>query len=116
MSLELEERFFNFACRSRDFCRVARKDPINFEYIKQLIRSSASIAANYIEASDDLGKADEKMKIKVSRREAKETVLWLRLIVIEKDSALESERVNLIDEANQIRKILSAILIKLSKS
>ena len=64
MSRELEGRFFNYAKRVRDFCRKLKHDVINIEYIRQLIRASGSIGANYLEASDDLGKSDEKMKIK----------------------------------------------------
>ena len=55
------------------------------------------------------------MKIKLSRREAKETIMWLDLVLSYNDHALEQERTRLIDEGEQIRKILSAILIKLSK-
>jgi len=50
--------------------------PLTRNIIKQVIRSSGSISANYTEASDDLGKADEKMKLKISSREAKETIKW----------------------------------------
>ena len=71
MSKELEDRFHNFGKRIRDFCLKLKWDIINTEYIRQLIRSSGSVGANYIEASDDLGKTDEKMKIKISRRESK---------------------------------------------
>jgi four helix bundle protein len=60
MSKELEDRFFNFARSTRDFCKQVNQDTINIVYIRQLIRSSSSIGANYLEASDDLGKADEK--------------------------------------------------------
>jgi four helix bundle protein len=67
------------------------------------------VAGNYIEASDDLGKADEKMKIKLSRREAKESKMWLRLILVYDDEKLEEERTFLVDEAEQIKKILSTI-------
>jgi len=66
-------------------------DAINIEYIRQLIRSSGSIGANYIEASDDLGKLDEKMKIKVSRRKSKETIHWLDLVLTYDDKQLEKE-------------------------
>ncbi len=113
MSQELEDRFENFAKSVRDFCRKLKWDIINLEYIRQLIRASGSVGANYIEASDDLGKADEKMKIKIARREAKESAYWLRLIFVYDDKALELKRTELLDEALQIRKILSAILIKL---
>lgn len=59
MSQELEDRFHNFGIRVRDFCRKVKWDVINIEYIRQLIRASSSVGANYIESSDDLGKADE---------------------------------------------------------
>jgi four helix bundle protein len=115
MSQELEDRFHNFGKRVRDFCRLVKWDIINVEYIKQLIRASSSIGANYIEASDDLGKADEKMKIKISRREAKESLHFLNLILTYGSQELERERDELVDEAQQIRKILSTIVIKLDK-
>ena len=85
----------------------------NIEYIRQVIRSSGSVSANYTEASDDLGKADEKMKLKISRREAKETTKWLDLTLTYDDVSLEQLKIHLIDEGVQIRKILSAIIIKL---
>ena len=113
MSKELEDRFHEFSKRTRDFCRKLKWDIINVEYIRQLIRASGSIGANYVEASDDLGKADEKMKIKISRREAKESNHWLDLVLTYGNSALEKEKAELIDEAIQITKILSAIINKL---
>ena len=113
MSKELEDRFHNYAKAVRDFCRKLKWDLINIEYIKQVIRSSGSVSANYTEASDDLGKADEKMKIKVARREAKETLKWLDLILVYEDPLLEKTKNKLLDEGEQIRKILSAIIMKL---
>jgi four helix bundle protein len=114
MSKQLEERFEKYAIDVRDFCRTLKWDVINIQYIRQVIRSSGSIGANYIEASDDLGKLDEKMKIKISRREAKETVYWLGLALTYDDHDLNNKQTSLIDEGNQIRKILSAILNKLN--
>ena len=91
-------------------------DTINLEDIKQLVRSSGSVGANYIEANENLGPADLKMRIRISRKEAKESVRWLKLVYIENEKIeLEKERLRLIDEAEQLRKIFSAILIKLSK-
>jgi four helix bundle protein len=113
MSKELEDRFQNFARAVRDYCLQLKWDIINQEYIRQMIRSSGSVSANYTEASDDLGKADEKMKLKTSRREAKETIKWLDLSLTYRDSLLEQLKIKLIDEGEQIRKILSAIIIKL---
>lgn len=113
MSKELEDRFHSYAKAVRDYCTKIKWDVINKEYIKQVIRSSGSVSANYTEASDDLGKADEKMKLKLSRREAKETIKWLDLTLTYEDESLEKIKVILIDEGEQIRKILSAIIIKL---
>lgn len=113
MSKELENRFHNYAKAVRDFCTKVKWDIINREYISQVIRSSGSVSANYIEASDDLGKADEKMKLKISRREAKETIKWLDLILTSGNTGLDKEKLILLDEGEQIRKILSAIINKL---
>src|SRR5688572_20824364 len=110
MSQELEDRFYEFAKRVRDFCRNLKWDIINSEYIRQLIRSSGSVGANYIEASDDLGKADERMKLRISRREAKESNHWLKLILTYENDKFEKEKLFLIDESNQIKAILSAII------
>jgi four helix bundle protein len=116
MSQELEDRFHRFGKRVRDFCRKVKWDIINVQYIRQLIRASASVGANYIEASDDLGRADEKMKIKIARREVKESVHFIDLILIYDDEHLEKERAELTDEAQQIRKILSSIINKLERT
>ena len=113
MSKELEDRFHDYAKAVRDFCAKVKWNIINQEYIKQVIRSSGSVSANYTEASDDLGKADEKMKLKISRREAKETIKWIDLILVYDNEDLKREQNQLIDEGEQIRKILSSIIIKL---
>ncbi len=53
------------------------------------------------------------MKIKISRRAAKETIKWIDLILTYENIDLEKEKAILINEGEQIRKILSAIIIKL---
>jgi len=113
MSKEPEDRFHNYAKEVRNYCSKIKWDIINKEYIKQVIRSSGYISANYTEASDDLGKADEKMKLKISRRESKETLKWLDLILTYKNPELEMDKIKLLNEGEQIRKILSAIINKL---
>jgi four helix bundle protein len=114
MSAELEERTFLFANDVRIFCRKLTWDVINVEDIKQVVRSSGSVGANYIEANENLGPADLRMRIKISRKEAKESIRWLRLLHIDpKKLELEEIRARLINEADQLRKIFSAILIKL---
>ena len=114
MSAELEQRALIFAKDVRTFCRKLKWDIINQEDIKQVVRSSGSVGANYIKANENLGKADLKMRIRISRKEAKETIHWLKLFYIDStNNLLEVERLKLIDEADQLRKIFSAILLKL---
>ena len=64
---DLEERTAKFSLRVRNFCLQLKKDVINIEYIKQLIRSAGSIGANYIEANDNLGSNDLKMRIRICK-------------------------------------------------
>ncbi len=112
MSIELENRFHKFGKDVRDFCLICKKDVINMEYIKQVVRSSGSVGANYIEAVENLGIADERMKLKISRKEAKESTHWLDLILTYGEEKIENERIKMMDEASQITKILSNIILK----
>lgn len=109
---DLEERTARFAERGRDFVRKLPKTVSNFEYGKQLIRSSGSQAANYIEANEALGKKDFSHRMRIARKETKESCLWLRLCETGDDHVLEQERQALIQEAIEIRKIFSSILDK----
>jgi four helix bundle protein len=77
----------------------------------QLVRSSGSVGANYIEANESLGKRDFLFKLKICRKEAKESVYWLRLIH-DLTGIMQNEVNNLIDEANQLKKIFSSIIEK----
>lgn len=114
MIFELEERTLQIALRIRKFCRKLKQDRINLVDITQLVRASGSIGSNYIEANESLGKGDKRMHLKISRKEAKESTYWLKLLFIEGDNfTLENERCELINELNQLRKIFSVILEKL---
>jgi len=106
----LDERTFQFAQKCRDYVKSLPKTISNIEYGKQLIRSSGSTAANYIEASEALSKKDFLMRMKISRKEAKESALWLRLSIPVTNQ--EKEKANLIDEANQLTKIFGSIVSK----
>ena len=108
----LEERTFEFAKRTREFVKKLTKTTGNFEDGKQLIRSSGSIGAKYIEANESLSKKDFAMRIKISRKEAKETRYWLLLVDI-KEPDLELERGKLVQEVRELMKIFGAILEKL---
>ena len=109
---DLEERTFEFAKAIRLFAKTLPRTIANIEDVKQLIRSSGSVGANYREANEALSKKDFLMRIRISRKEAKECVYWLG--VIRETNTLDDFREAdwLMVEANELTKILSAIAAK----
>ena len=109
---DLEERTLIYAKSIRNFVKKLPKTLANIEGSKQLLRSSGSIGANYREANESLGKKDFFMRIKICRKEAKETAYWLELLDTCGDSALNEEKLILTNEAIELMKIFGAILQK----
>ncbi|NMB57133.1 four helix bundle protein [Candidatus Beckwithbacteria bacterium] len=108
---DLEERTFLFAKDIRDFLKKLKKDIINLEDIKQLLRSSGSIGANYIEANEAFSKKDFIHRIKISRKEAKETIFWLNLLDCKED-CLKERKEQLVKEATELMMIFGSIIRK----
>ena len=98
---DLEARTFKFAQNSREFVGQLPRTIQSIEDAKQLVRSSGSVAANYIEANEALSRKDYAMRVKICRKEAKESILWLKLL---------GEEGRLIQEATELMKIFGAIL------
>lgn len=111
---DLEDRTFQFSMAVRRFLKKMPFNLNNQEDGKQLIRSSGSVGANYIEANDSLGERDKLMKIKICRKEAKESKCWLMLLDTNESNDLELERNKLVQEAHELMLILGQILKKLS--
>lgn len=109
---DLEERTQKFAKRIRSFVKKIPKILANIEDGKQLIRSSGSVAANYIEANEALSKKDFIMRSKICRKEAKESRLWLDLIDVNQIIELENERQELIKESTELMNIFGSIIRK----
>lgn len=109
---DLEERTFQFAKDVRMFMKNLPRTISNFEDGIQLIKSSGSIGANYREANEALSKKDFIMRIKISRKEAKESTYWLRLIFETNEWNSDVEIKRLIKESSELTKILSAIYEK----
>ncbi len=109
---DLEDRTLQFAKKVREFIRKLPKTKSNFEDISQLIRSSGSIGANYIEANESFSKKDFILRIKISRKEAKESRFWLKLVEINDDLELEEERGVLIKEVTELMNIFGSIIRK----
>lgn len=108
----LEERTYEFAKDCRFLVRKLSKTISNIEDGKQLIKSSGSVGANYIEANEKLGEKDLKFRLKISRKEAKESKYWLKLLY-DLNDPFKAEINTLIQEAEELRKILSAIINKI---
>jgi four helix bundle protein len=109
---DLEDRTLEFAKRVRGFVAGLKNTLANMEDCKQLIRSSGSIGANYIEANEALSKKDFLMRIKICRKEAKESRYWLRLIDTDNKDELEKQRVVLENEARELTHIFGSIVTK----
>jgi four helix bundle protein len=108
----LEERTMRFAIAVRKFLRLLPKTISNIEDGKQVVRSSGSIGANYIEANEALSNKDFKHRVKISRKEAKETHYWLSIICENNDDKILKKCKILIQESLELKKILSSILEK----
>ena len=109
---DLEDRCFEFAKTVRTFIKKLPKNLQNIEDAKQLVRSSGSVGANYIEANESLTKKDFVYRIRISRKEAKETIYWLKLVDCGGEGVVDELRYNLVREATELMKIMSAIMRK----
>ena len=90
---DLDDRTFRFAESVRAFVKPLPRTVSNAEDVRQLVRASGSVAANWIEADEALSKKDFLMRVKICRKEAKEC----RLFLINRDS------VHAIAEARELR-------------
>jgi four helix bundle protein len=109
---DLDERTLRFAGDVRAFIKTLPRTVANDEDTRQLVRASGSVGANYIEANDSLSKKDFVMHIKISRKEAKESRYWLRLLDTEGRESSEETRGSLVREATELMNIFGAIVRK----
>ena len=116
---ELSERLFKFAARVILFTRILPEDA-EYKVIKyQLVKSAGSVGANYEEAQSASSSADFTYKVEISLREMRESNYWLRLlkeIALNKSDNNSKEIDFLIDESNQIKKILGSIVYKIKNN
>ncbi|MDX9913146.1 MAG: four helix bundle protein [Candidatus Moranbacteria bacterium] len=108
---DLEDRTTEFAKRVIRLCYALPKNSMNNRLVGQIVGSAGSVGANYREANDSLGKKDFIHRLKISRKETKETIHWLELIG-EANRELESRMDDIKKEAIELRNILSSIIMK----
>ena len=108
---DLEDRTKEFSYKVIDLCNKLPYSIINKRLIDQLVRSATSIGANYREANESDTKKDFKNKIRIAKKEARETIYWLELIN-NANASFNKEIDILLDESRQLIKILASIYLK----
>lgn len=105
----IQERTFLFAVRVVNFCRgLTDAHPVTRKLSWQLLDAATSIGANMEEADAGQSRPDFVSKTAIARKESRETIFWLRLIAAT-DRRCQPVVVPLLDEARQIRSIVSTI-------
>ena len=115
---ELYNSLFEFAKSCQKLVKQLQYTVYNIEYSKQLIRSSASPEANYIEAIEAMSKKDFIYRLKICRKETKEAIYWLMLIqnTNEDLSIAKIESQKLVDEARGFIRIFTASILTSEKN
>jgi four helix bundle protein len=109
---DLEDRTFKFAQSARAFVKQLARTVSNTEDVRQLVRVSGSVAANWIEADEAMSKKDFLMRAKICRKEAKESRLILRLVDVGLTKNNATTRDALAAEARELTLIFSSIISK----
>ena len=112
MKYALEERTLKFTQDVIQFCKQLPRNTINLELTSQLVRAAGSIGANYIEANESLSKKDFVHRIKICRKEARESSYWLKVIANANSESRDPG--SLVNETVELVKIFASILKKSS--
>lgn len=110
---DLEERTFQFALAVRRLIGGHRWSREQWTDVDQVLRSSGSVASNYTEANNGVSSADFAHRLRISRKEASESRLWLRLLGETSPDDRKPALRDLYREADELTRIFSSILNKL---
>jgi len=108
---DLEKRTLEFAKGILKLCKKITRDVISVRVVRQLVNSSGSVGANYREANEAVSKKDFVHRMKITRKECKETSYWLELLK-EVASPNINEIENFMEESKELRNIFTAIINK----
>jgi len=106
----IQIKSFEFAVRIIKAARYLQNDKKEFILSKQIMRSGTSVGANVEEAIGGQSTKDFIAKLSISYKEARETLYWLKLLKAT-DYLSQNEANSLIEDADELCKILSSILI-----
>ena len=112
----INQRAFNFAVRVINLCRSIPKDEINRILINQVVRSATSIGANLEEATGAHTKSEFINCTNISRREARETYYWLKIIFEINSQAIKNRMSEILQESNEIISILTTSVKRLQEN
>ncbi len=111
---DLEQRTARFGEDIVEFAMSLKKNEVNRVFTSQVVRSGTSIGANYMEADGAESGKDFRHKIAICKKEAKETMHWLRMVAkANPDKAAECRK--LWQEAHELSLIFSSILLAKNK-
>jgi four helix bundle protein len=105
---DLEERTSRFGEQIILFAKKIPWSPVNNRLVDQLVGAGTSVGANYCEADDGVSRADFKHRISISRKEARETKFFLRMVATA-EPKLKSEAREIWREAHALHLIFSRI-------
>jgi four helix bundle protein len=110
---DIVKRTYKFALRILYIVNKLHKNVLTYRIIDQLVGCGTSMGSNTEEASAGFSKSDFIYKMSIASKEARETNYFLRLLRdsgLVKENSLFEEIVDAIDESNQIKKILTAVV------
>lgn len=105
--IDLRDRTLEFSRRVIRFLRPLQKDALAQPLCNQLVRSATSIGANFVEAKNASSKRDFRNKVFICKKEASETLYWLKLL---EEFTNLSELSKLEDECQELILILQKII------
>jgi four helix bundle protein len=111
---EFIARLIRFTVDIIRVCRELEKDNIFWSICDQLIRSSASVGANIVEAKSASSKLEYKKFFEIALKSANETIYWLLVIKsVNQNKNLKSEINRLYNEVIEISKIVGPSVLTL---
>jgi four helix bundle protein len=107
---DLEKRTFRFARDVRDFLRRIPRTLSDREDGRQLVNAPGSVGANCREANEAISRKDFFFRVRICRKETKDSRYWLRLPFLGEDARLAEQRDGLVQEAGELLRIFGSIV------
>src|SRR3989344_5063362 len=113
---DVRERVFKFALDVIEISSKMPRNQSNFVIIQQLLRSATSIGANLEEAAGAHTRVDFIYNMNISKKEARESNYWLRLLFQSNPASIQHLLRPLLNESEEILKILTSSVKNAQKS